>query len=375
MDESARNRHAVVAGLATGCFLTWNLSNVGAAADPLAEAYGTSLAVIGLLTTALFVTHLAAQLPAGIWSDRFGAHRVALAACAAAALGNAFLLAVDDVGLAAVGRLVVGLGSGAGFVAGLDLVRAGRGGPVLQGAYGGATMAGGGLALMIVPALTDATSWRATYASALALAVLAAVPVLLVRRLDRVGRSRRGVLADARLLPLGALHAATFGLAVIAGNWVVPLLERDGVGSAAAGLLGGLVLFAGIVTRPLGGAFAHRRPGRRRALLAVSLLAASGGALLLAVDGPVWVSGLGTLALGLATGLPFAVIFEAAQRLRADAPAAAVALVNGCAVLAILIGTPLAGLAFDLPGEGAIAFAGIALLAAAALPLLRRFPG
>jgi hypothetical protein len=31
---------AIVAGLVVGCFLTWNVSNVGAAADPLAEAYG-----------------------------------------------------------------------------------------------------------------------------------------------------------------------------------------------------------------------------------------------------------------------------------------------------------------------------------------------
>jgi hypothetical protein len=29
-------------GLAIGCFLTWNVSNVGAVADPLAEAYDTS---------------------------------------------------------------------------------------------------------------------------------------------------------------------------------------------------------------------------------------------------------------------------------------------------------------------------------------------
>jgi aminoglycoside 6'-N-acetyltransferase len=72
----AIHRSAVAAGLAVGCLLTWNLSNVGAVADPLAAAYSTSLAVIGLLTTALFLTHLAAQLPAGIWSDRFGPHRV-----------------------------------------------------------------------------------------------------------------------------------------------------------------------------------------------------------------------------------------------------------------------------------------------------------
>ena len=64
--------------MAVGCFLTWNVSNVGAVADPLADAYGTSLAVIGLLTTALFLSHLASQLPAGIWSDRCGPHRVGL---------------------------------------------------------------------------------------------------------------------------------------------------------------------------------------------------------------------------------------------------------------------------------------------------------
>src|SRR5262245_20692422 len=97
-----RHTRAVVAGLATGGLLTWNVSNVGAAADPLATAYGTSLAVVGLLTTALFVTHLAAQLPAGIWSDRFGPHRVALAACAAAALGNALALVDHEIGVAVV---------------------------------------------------------------------------------------------------------------------------------------------------------------------------------------------------------------------------------------------------------------------------------
>jgi MFS family permease len=365
---------AIVAGLTVGCFLTWNVSNVGAAADPLAEAYGVSLAVVGLLTTALFLTHLLAQLPAGIWSDRIGPHRVALAACAFATAGNALLLIDDEIARGIVGRLVVGLGSGAGFIAGLDLVRAGGGGPVLHGVYGGATMAGGGLALVIVPPLTDATSWRATYAAALLLAVAAAVPTALVRGLTRVGQSTRGVLGDRRLLPLGLLQAATFGLAVVAGNWVVPLLERQDASSAVAGAVGGLILLAGIITRPLGGAAAHRRPRHRDALLAGSMMAVAGGSLLLAAGGPTWLSALGALCLGLAAGLPFAAIFDVAQRLRPDAPGAAVALVNACAISAVLVGTPLAGLAFDLPGDGRVAFAAIAALALAALPLTRRLP-
>ena len=65
-------------------------------------------------------------------------------------------------------------------------------------------------------------------------------------------------------------------------------------------------------------------------------------------------------------------VFAAAQRLRPDAPAAAMAAVNGAAILAILVGTPLAGLAFDLPGDGRVAFAAIAGLSAAALFVLRR---
>jgi len=351
-----------------GC-LTWNVSNVGAVADPLAEHYGVSLAGVGLLTTALFVTHLAAQLPAGRGADRFGSQSVALLAIAAAVVGNAVLLAGGSFGVALFGRAIVGVGSGAAFVAGLDLVRAGGGGPALQGLYGGATMAGGGLALMIVPPLTDATSWRAPYWTAAALAVAAAIPTLAARGLPRIGHAGEWVLRDRALLPIGALQAATFGLAVVAGNWAVPLLERQGASSTAAGLAGGLILLVGILTRPAGGLLAGRVSGRR--LVGASLVGTSAGALLLALGGSFALSTLGSLLLGLMAGLPFAVIFAAAQRTRPDAPGAAIALVNACAVLTILVGTPLAGLAFELPSDGRAAFAVIAALSAAALVPLR----
>jgi MFS family permease len=222
---------------------------------------------------------------------------------------------------------------------------------------------------MIVPPLTDATSWRAAYWTAAVLAVLAALPTLAAGGLPRIGHAGAWLLGDRSLLPIGLLQAATFGLAVVAGNWVVPLLERQGVSSTAAGLAGGLVLFVGIVTRPAGGILAGRVSGRL--LVAASLVGISAGALLLAVGGSLALSTLGAFVLGLMAGLPFAVIFAAAQRLRPDAPGAAIALVNACAVLTILVGTPLAGLAFELPGDGRIAFAVIAALAVAALLPLR----
>ena len=161
---------------------------------------------------------------------------------------------------------------------------------------------------------------------------------------------------------------------MIAGNWVVPLLERQGVASAAAGLAGGLVLFVGILTRPLGGVLAGRVRGRVLVGVGARRHVAS-ARVLLALGGPLALSALGALVLGLTAGLPFAVIFAAAQRTRPDAPAAAIALVNACAVLTILVGTPLAGLAFELPSDGRLAFAAIAVLAAAALaPAAHRAP-
>jgi DHA1 family bicyclomycin/chloramphenicol resistance-like MFS transporter len=358
-----------VAGLAVGGCLTWNVSNVGAVADPLSAHYDVSLAAIGLLTTALFVTHLAVQLPAGRAADRVGSQQVALVAIVAGIAGNCLLLVDGGIELALVARAIVGIGSGAAFVAGLDLVRAAGGGAALQGLYGGATMAGGGLALMVVPALTDATSWRAAYWSAAVLALLAAIPTLLAGGLPRIGHAGAWILRDRSLLPIGVLQAATFGLAVVAGNWVVPLLEREGASSSAAGVAGGMILFVGIATRPLGGVLAGRVPARR--LVATALAGTALGAALLAAGGALAVSTLGSLVLGLTAGLPFAVIFAAAQRNRPDAPAAASALVNACAVLTILVGTPLAGLAFELPGDGRLAFAAIAALAASALVALR----
>lgn len=366
-------RRGVGAGLVVGACLTWNITNVGAVADQLADHYGVSLAAIGLLTTALFGTHFLVQLPAGRAADRFGSRSVALVAAVAALAGNGLLLSGErGFALALVARALVGLGSGAGFVAGLDLVRAGGGGPAAQGVYGGATMAGGGLALMVVPSLTDATSWRAAFWTAALLAVIAGAAAAWAAGLARVEHTRTWILWDRGLAPVGALQAATFGLAVIAGNWAVPLLERREVAPGAAGLASGLILGAGIATRPVGGVLATH--ARSRALVGASLVGIATGSALLAAGGPYVVSALGAFLLGVSAGFPFAAIFAAAQRARPAAPGAAVAFVNSFGVLTILVGTPLAGLAFDLPGEGAAAFSCIAALAAGALLALRRAP-
>lgn len=199
------------------------------------------------------------------------------------------------------------------------------------------------------------------------MALLTAV-VLAASRLDLVAQSHKvGLLADRRLLRLGVLHGATFGLSVVAANWVVPLLERQGHPRGAAAALGSLLLLAGIVTRPLGGLVVGRR-----AAFAAALVAGSAALAVLAAPLPLAALGVAAAVAGLAAGLPFAAVFSGAQATRPDAPAAAVGFVNVWAIAVIVAGTPLLGLTFSLPGDGRIGFACLAVLWAAALVAIPR---
>ena len=62
----------VLGGIALAFTPGFNVANVGAVADEVAHSYGVGLAVVGLFTTALFVTHAGMQIPAGRLADRFG---------------------------------------------------------------------------------------------------------------------------------------------------------------------------------------------------------------------------------------------------------------------------------------------------------------
>ena len=368
-------RVAIAAGVAFAFATGWNLANVGAVAEQLADAYGVALVVVGLFTTALFVVHGAMLIPGGMAADRFGARRSGLAAAAFVALGNSLLLLAPSAGLALAGRAFVGFGTGLAFIAGSDYVRAHGGSPLAQGLYGGAAVAGGGAALAAVPLVEETVAWRAPYVTALVLALAALVALLLAPPAPRTPRPRvrARVMRDRRLYPLALMQAASFGLSVVVGNWVVTLLTRGGAAEDVAGAVGALTLAAGIVTRPLGGWIARARPALTRTAVAASLVACALGTLVLAARGPLVVSAIAAAVVGLAAGIPFAPAVAAAQAARPDAPGAAVGLINAAAVGAIVAATPLVGLTFSLRGDGAVGFVAVAALWAASALATPRF--
>ncbi|HZR91794.1 MAG TPA: MFS transporter [Gaiellaceae bacterium] len=376
-EPPAAVRRAVAGGCAAGLASGWNISNTGAVAQQLAASYGVGLATVGLFATALFVTHLLLQMPAGRASDRLGERRVSLAGIALIVCFNAVALATPDTALALAARALTGVGTGISFVSGSAYVRVQGGSPFAQGLFGGVALAGGGLALAIVPPVESAIGWRAPYATAV-LVGLAGALVLAAGPGDtaRTGAARAahapvGVFRDARLYRLAVLYAASLGLSIVIGNWVVTLLHRHGgLTKGSAGLVGALTLTLGIATRPLGGWILRERPERTRIAVAGSLVAGALGTAALAAARPTALAVVGAALVGLAAGIPFAPSFTGAALTRPDAPATAVGFVNSAAALVALAATPLVGLTFSGPGGGRLGFGLLAAAWGIALVLL-----
>jgi MFS family permease len=365
----------VVAGCALGATSGWNFGNLGGMASELAGAYGVGLATIGLLTTAMVMTHLAIQIPGGKASDRFGPARAGATALTVVSAGNALALAGPEAGLAVAARAIVGVGTGLAFISGSALVRESGGGPLAQGVFGGVSLAPGGLALAIVPQLEEALGWRAPYwtALALALAVLVAVLVLAPSGPPRSREAGPGVVRDPRLYRFAVLYMASYGIGLVLANWVVELLQRHStLGDGAAAAVGALTLVLVVVSRPLGGWLLEAHPELTRQALAGSIVGGTAGTIALILADPAWLAVLGALLVGVGAGIPFSPAFTGAAATRPDAPAAAVGLVNTAANLVVLVGTPLVGLSFSLSGEGRLGFAVLAVLWLAALPVVSR---
>lgn len=375
-------KRALAGGCALGIATGWNISNTGAVASSLAHTYGVGLAVIGLFTTALFLTHALMQIPGGRASDRFGGRRMGLLALSWIAVFSGLSMLAPAVGLALATRALAGFGTGLAFIAGSAYVRASGGSPAAQGLFGGFGLAGGGIALAVVPQVEGWIGWRAPYATSVALA-LAGLVVLALSPPDPLRhppahheRRRASILGDRSLYRVATVFAASLGLSITVGNWVVTLLERHGgLGKGAAGVIGSLTLVLGVITRPLGGWILRERPGEVRRAVVLSLVAGAAGTALLAVAEPPALAVAGAALIGVAAGIPFSPSFTGAALNRPDAPAAAVGFVNTVGCVAILVGAPLLGLAFSLPGDGRAGFAVVSalwLVALVAMPSARQ---
>jgi len=375
-------RAAVICGCVLGFAYSANYTNHAPLVPSLMREFGFNNALAGFLTTGIFATHAAMQLPGGHLVDRLGAKRVLLGALLWVALGNLGIAFAGAYWQLLFCKIFTGIGTGVCFVGGARYVHAAAAGPRLnlaQGLFGGSVQLGAGFVILVVPRINLLAGWRAAFLVSGGMVLIAAIVWLLGAPNAASGSAPPGrfleMITAPQLWLLGLIQMASFGLSLVVGAWVVVILTKVIKAPATeAGLIGSLVLLLGIVSRPLGGIL-RRHMGIRPLLVGSLLIIALGCFLFLSPS--ITLSGAlaAVVLIGMGVGFPYAGMFSRAGALFPGRAGVAMGLVNMLGIVMILAGAPLVGHLTDLTGTFRTSFAvlgGFALLCCAVVPLIDR---
>jgi nitrate/nitrite transporter NarK len=358
-DQKGRSRKLdLICACFVGFAFSANYTNHAPLIPSLTEAFGFSLTLAGFLTTGIFLTHAAMQIPGGHFADRLGARRVVTFALAEVCVGNFAIAFASAYWQLLFWKLFVGLGTGTCFVAGARYISAsypGRRSHLAQGFYGGSILLGSGFVIFAVPAFASAFGWRSGFLITAAVATgvwvlwMIAAPEATVQ--NHPPGSFQGMIADPLLWKLGLVQMASFGLVIVISSWITTFLRRGLQPDAVrAGLMGSGALLLGIIMRPLGGLLVQRIGVRT--LLHITLFLNAGGCFLLAFSGHSATPAiLGIGLVGVGSGLPYAALFTRAAASYPGRAGAAMGLVNMLGILMILAAPPLIGLLVEWSGS------------------------
>ncbi len=245
---------------ALGYFMSYLFRVVNAVAGPrLAAELDLSSGDLGLLTSVYFLAFASAQIPIGIFLDRFGPRRVEAILLLVAAGGAAMFAAAQGVGGLIVGRALIGLGVASCLMAALKAYSEWF--PTDQlSLVNGAHMAVGGLGALAggvpVEMTIEIAGWRPLFLilASLCVAVSAAIFFIVPRRGEARSSITYGELfaglrvivtspAFLRIAPLCVLCQATaMGVHTL---WAGPWLQEVGglTSSDAASVLSWMAAF------------------------------------------------------------------------------------------------------------------------------------
>jgi len=360
---------------ALGFVFSANYTNHGPLVPTLIKELSITLALAGALTTAIFLTHGALQIPGGALADKFGAKRVALWSLIIITVGNCLIGLSDSYYQIVVLKFIIGIGTGSAFIAGARYVPtffAGKEIQRAQGFYGGSILLGSGFVIYGVPQLLAAVGWHGVFFVTGGMAgVFTVLWHFFAPDTPSHTTSPRinwtNVFANPNIWLLSWAQLGSFGVIIAAGVWVNTLLIKSiHLDPKTAGMVGSAVLLLGIISRPLGGFILGHKILSTKSLL----VSASAGLTL----GFAWIGlsttmGMATLAIiftGIMAGLPFAGIFNSARDNCPATPGVAMGFVNTWGAAGVMILPPVIGRLVDITGtfvSGFYVLAGVALAA------------
>jgi MFS family permease len=216
-------------------------------AGPLTAEFGLSPSSLGLLTSAYFLTFAVAQIPIGIFLDRYGPRQVQAVVLVFAAGGAALFGASDGFLSLLAGRALIGLGVAAALTAGLkatvlwfpkERVALVNGWMVMLGGLGAVTATTPAEWALSWIGWRDLFEWLAMAATVIAATVYLFVPDAAPAASANDRRPFAGlreIYADSRFWRLAPLSATTIGTAwALQGLWAAPWLsDVEGLDRAA----------------------------------------------------------------------------------------------------------------------------------------------
>lgn len=345
-------------------------TSLGVSGLDATERFGASASILATFAVVQLLVYAALQVPVGMLVDRIGPRRLVAGGALVMAVGQLVLALSTEVGVAMLGRVLVGTGDAMTFISVLRLVAAWfppRRIPLMTQVTGITGQLGQVLSAFPLVALLRGPGWTTAFVSAAALGALAAALSLVLLRDQPLGvppvaasPSGRQVLRDLRTswrtpgtrLGLWTHFTTQFSGTVFALLWGFPfLVSGQGLEPRTASLLLTLFVLAAMLFAPGLGVLVARHPLRRSWLVLgiTGATVAVWAAVLLRPDpAPVWL--LVVLVLVLAGGGPGSLIgFDFARSFNPpDRLGTATGIVNVGGFFASLVTILLIGLVLDV---------------------------
>lgn len=337
----------------------------------LMRDFGVTAGIVGTLSALYFYFYAGLQVPVGMLADRWGPRRLLAAAMALNGLGTLLFAGTGDLGLAYLGRALIGVGSAVAWVGTLKLIAAwfpSNRFAIMTGCTSAMGMAGAMIGQAPMAALVGSIGWRpalvgvGVFALAFSLVLWTVVrdarpgaepPV--AERFGEVMRALRGVVGHWQTWNVSLLSASlTAPQASFGALWGVPfLMQAHGISRTEAAASTSMLLLGWAIGGPVAGWFSDRIGLRRPPLLAGAVVAFAALAAVIYVPGlPLWAARGLLLLNGIAAG-SMILCFVAGRELNAPhASGAAIGVVNMTTMFSGALAQTAIGWLLDLAWSG-----------------------
>ncbi|HYI33777.1 MAG TPA: MFS transporter [Glaciibacter sp.] len=258
-------------------------TSLGVAGVAASERFHESAAVLSSLAVVQLIVYASAQIPVGVLIDRFGPRVLMISGTALMVIGQLTLAFAPSIGVAVLGRILVGAGDATLFISVIRLVSswfAGRIVPLLSQWVGNIGQLGQVLSAVPLAWALSLSGWTAAFISAASVAALALVLIILFIRDRPAGfeeespgaRTWGEALAQLRgtfrrpgtQLGFWSHYVTQSPGTVFSLFWGIPFLVYAlGYEPAVAAAMLTVVVGAGIVSGPVLGLLTARYPLRR----------------------------------------------------------------------------------------------------------------